>query len=102
MPKTPILSREQFYDVLGDGTFRTLDWCLVSTELGAMIESRPSCMMGFGINPMTNVDMIDFSFNKVSYFDEGKFFDKFNTSGYAFPKSLNLFDTYPIKPMKHS
>jgi hypothetical protein len=101
MPKTPILNREQFYDVLGDGTFRTLDWCLVSTELGAMIESRPTCMMGFGLGPTTNVDMIDMSFNKVSYMDEGKFFATFNTGGYAFPKSVNLFDTYPVKYAKH-
>lgn len=100
MPKTPILSRERFYDTLGDGSHRLLDWCLVNTELGAMIEPRQSFVMG--INPITNIDAHDMSYNKSSYFDEGKFFSTFNTGGYIVPKDISSPETYPIKPRKHS
>jgi hypothetical protein len=101
MPKSPIQRRELFCDTLGDGSMRFLDWALVDTELGAMMESRPPMLTAFGINPVTNIDMIDFSFNKISYMDEGKFGTTFGTSGGQFPKDISTFDASPIKPATH-
>ena len=40
MPKTPIVNRTAFYEVLRDGTVRDLEWNLVQTTLGAMVEPR--------------------------------------------------------------
>jgi hypothetical protein len=99
MPKSPILSREIFYDVLGDGSYRWIDWALVGTELGAMVEANVEGVIS-GVGPVTNMDMVDISFTKISKFDEGKFIDTFSTGGYLFPKDYT-YDTYPIKPAKH-
>jgi hypothetical protein len=101
MPKTPILSRELFYDKLGDGSHRMLDWALVDTSLGAMIESR-SAMLGVGLNPVTNVDMVDLGYNRVTQMDEGKFSMKFNTGGGQFPKDISTYENQPIKFPPHS
>jgi hypothetical protein len=99
MPKTPILSRELFYDKLGDGSHRMLDWALVDTALGAMIESR-SGMLGYGMGPTTNLDLVDYGYNRVTYIDEGKFSMRFNTGGGQFPKDVN-YETAPVKHAKH-
>jgi hypothetical protein len=101
MPKSPILSREVFFDKLSDGTLRLLDWSIVNTSLGIMVESRNHMICGSGMNPVTNVDMVDASWNKISQVDEGMFFDLFNTSGYQYPKDMNTYDVYPVKPAKH-
>lgn len=69
MPKDPITYREIFYTKLTNGSFRFLDVCLVNTELGAMLEpwtparSSPS-------NPVTQIDIVDASFNKISLLSE--------------------------------
>jgi hypothetical protein len=100
MPKSPILSREIFYDQLGDGTFRILDWCLVSTELGGMIESRHPTLAGHGTTPVANTDVVDCSFTKISQMNEDKFFTLFNTAGWQIPKDFS-YETAPIKAKPH-
>lgn len=69
MPKSPILDREVFYDKLNDGTFRELEFALVNTSLGAMIEPRP-CAMISATGKITPVDVVDASFNRMTQMDE--------------------------------
>lgn len=40
MPKAPITSRTLLYETLDDGSFHLLDFCLVTTSLGTMVELR--------------------------------------------------------------
>lgn len=40
MPKAPVLSRTLLWQTLSDGTVHLVDWCLVSTSLGLMVEPR--------------------------------------------------------------
>lgn len=57
MPRTPILARFAFYERLRDGTFRDLDWNVVNTSLGAMVEPRQIIM--FDHHTMTDKDRFD-------------------------------------------
>lgn len=40
MPSAPILTRTLLWETLSDGTIHVLDWQLVQTSLGQMIEPR--------------------------------------------------------------
>ena len=40
MPKAPVTTRTLVWERLEDGTIHLLDWCLVNTSLGMMVESR--------------------------------------------------------------
>lgn len=89
MPKAPILNRETFYDRLGDGTFRDLDWNLVNTELGAMVEPR-TLMSGLaGARGIVHTDLKDISFNKRSELDEDAFYRLMGTGGRQIPVDFN-------------
>jgi hypothetical protein len=61
MPKAPILDRECFYEILRDGTTRDLDWNLVNTSLGAMLEARTLVTIG---GPVQQWDPYDMSVNR--------------------------------------
>lgn len=82
MPRAPILDRELFYDTLRDGSIRLLDWCLVNTSLGAMVEPR---QLGLGRDRSTNIDAKDASFSRLTPLDEDKFVSLFNTGGQQVP-----------------
>ena len=84
MPKAPILNRECFYDTLGDGTLRFLDFCLVNTELGAMVEPRSLLGAQFS-QGLAHVDLRDASFNKMSAMKEDEFYQLTNHSGRQIP-----------------
>lgn len=78
MPKAPVLSREYFYTRLRDGSFRLLDFALINTSLGAMIESRP---VEVGRDKTTDTDVYDRSFTKISEIDDDEFFKLTGFSG---------------------
>ena len=84
MPKGPILNREVFYDTLGDGTLRFLDWNLVSTELGAMIEPRSLSVLPAN-NKVVQVDVVDSSFTRFSPMNEDAFYRLTGFSGRQVP-----------------
>lgn len=84
MPKAPVLSREVFYDVLRDGTYRMQDWAVVNTELGKMLEPRPASFIN-DPNKIAQVDVVDASFTKISQADEDEFYRLHNTSGRLVP-----------------
>lgn len=50
MPKAPILSRFRLYERMRDGSERDLEWNVVNTSLGQMIEPR-SHTIHFGAMP---------------------------------------------------
>lgn len=67
MAKRPVLSREIFYERLPRGGFRMLDFALVNTTLGAMIEPRPVLFNG---GKTTNADVDDYGFDRISELDK--------------------------------
>lgn len=87
MPKAPILNREAFYDRLSDGTFRDLDWNLVNTSLGAMVEPRQVVLVDGG--KVAQRDLKDASFNSRREFDEDKLFSLMGTAGHQLPVDYN-------------
>jgi hypothetical protein len=83
MPLNPIRSRELFYDALPDGTLVMLPWALVNTSLGGMIEPVPMSLIGR--DKITNVNLQEIGFNRITQFDEDKFFSTFQTGGPQYP-----------------
>lgn len=87
MPKAPVLSRELFFDRLPDGTYRDLDWALVNTSLGAMVE--PVCLSYAGLNRITQIDQRDMSFTSRRELDEDQMFSLLGTAGQQLPADFN-------------
>lgn len=80
MPRTPILSREIFYEVSSSGRIRFLDFCIVDTVLGAMVEPRN--LLGIQTGAVNTIDYHDsLNFNKMSQFNEDTFFQTFGSGG---------------------
>ena len=89
MPKAPILSRECFFDRLRDGSYRDLDWNLVNTSLGGMVEPR-ALVGGHGNGRQTNVDLKDASFTDRRELDEDTLFRLLGTAGHQLPVDYNV------------
>ena len=81
MPKVPILSREAFYDRLRDGTYIDLDWNLVNTSLGAMVEPRRLSEVVTAASPIVQADAADVSFDRRTEIDGDRFFSLMGTGG---------------------
>jgi hypothetical protein len=79
MPKSPILNREVFYERLRDGSFRMLDWALVNTTLGTMVEPRQPQRM-ITLKGHTVLTVFENSFTRIVEMQEDKFF-RFNQTG---------------------
>lgn len=86
MPKGPVLYREHFYTRLRDGSFLSLDWNVVNTTLGGMVEPR---QLMYGNRKITQVDVTEISFNKVSEIDGNQFWRLYNTGGNQLPVDFN-------------
>lgn len=90
MPKSPVLDRTIFYDTLNDGTLRLLEWNLVNTTLGQMIEPRNLSSVGIGASRVVQIDEKDLvNFNRILPFDEDQFFATFLTGGQQLPRDYN-------------
>lgn len=59
---TPILRRTLLYERLRDGTYSLLDFCIVNTTLGAMVEPRT---LNRATGAMRNDDVYDSAFNDI-------------------------------------
>lgn len=86
MPKAPILSREGFFTTLRDGSIRDLDWNLVNTNLGAMMEPRQLSIVG---SPVTDVDPNDYSYTRRVQLDENTLPETLGTAGPQLPYDFN-------------
>lgn len=85
MPRRPILNRELLYETLPDGTLSMLPWCLVNTELGAMVEQLPQ-PISLGDSKVIDVDVYWASFTKIRPFDENELAGLLGTSGTPLPQ----------------
>lgn len=87
MPRTPILNREGYYKKLSDGTIVPLDWNLVNTSLGAMLEQR---QFGPCTAPLIDVDARDAGFTRELEFDENVLQFQFSTGGSRLPTDYSV------------
>lgn len=83
----PITNRTAFYDTTFGG-IRFLDWNLVNTAQGAMIEPRN--LLGVIDQNALNVDQENSEISKLEIFDENKFFSTFNHGGRQHPVDVRL------------
>lgn len=84
MPRNSILNRTVFYTKLRDGSFRFLDWNLVQTTLGAMLEPRQ--IRYIDDTKIVNVDVFDMNFNHLKEYNEDKMWSEMNTAGWLLPR----------------
>ena len=87
MPRAPILNREGYYKTLRDGTQVPLDWNLVNTPLGAMLEQR---QFGPCTSPLLDVDAVDAGFTREVEYDENVLQFQFSTGGSRLPTDYAL------------
>ncbi len=96
MPKSPVRSREVFAcTIRGSGNAgnsdrnalsRFMDWNVVVTELGAMVEPA---VIGQDWGHIIQGDVTDFAFNAIRFTDEGSFQNDFGTGGQQLPCDYN-------------
>lgn len=79
MPRLPILSREAFYTTNPDGSIRLLDFCLVNTSLGAMIEPYP--VLGVNGDKIAPIDAKDAGFSRLVPTNADQFYSQTGFSG---------------------
>lgn len=89
--KEPILSRTLLFDLLKDKkTMIRLDWNLVDTVLGGMLEPRSMS----GINAaesIQNFDVFDAGFTSFRSQNEDTMQSIFSTGGILFPRDYNPY-----------
>ncbi len=83
MPRAPILSRELLYTTNPDGSFRLLDWCLVNTSIGAMIEPRN--LQTFNGGNVRGLNVYEAGITAIKPFNEDEFYAKTRFSGRQVP-----------------
>lgn len=88
MPRTPILNREGYYKTLTDGTIVDLDWNVVNTSLGAMLEPR-QVTAGLGMDGAA-IDAVDAGYSRRLEYDEDLLVAQFNTGGRQLPVSFGV------------
>lgn len=84
MPKAPITSRTLLYDVRADDSYFDLDWNIVNTSVGQMIEPRCLIAVPIGEN-FVPVDQEDNSFTDRSQTRNDQLFDAYGTGGQQLP-----------------
>jgi hypothetical protein len=89
MPKAPILSRETYYDTLNNGTLHLLDWNVVNTSLGAMVEPRQVSLAELGTGDQAQIDLTDVGPTRLSPMVEDTFFGKHLGGGQQLPRDYN-------------
>lgn len=82
MPRSPIISREALFMQLPDGTLFQLDWNLVDTSVGGMLEMRSFNVLG---DEGSEVDRRDASYSRITVIDEHKMPEYFGTHGALIP-----------------
>ena len=86
--KSPILSRTRLYGRMRrTGQRYPIDWDLVNTELGGMLE--PHNVLGPNVGAVQIVDIEDISFNDILEINEDQMQDMFGTGGRQIPFAFN-------------
>ncbi len=89
---TPTLSgaahqRTLLYAPLPDGSFRLLDWCLINTSIGAMMEMRPLIRRSDGDLVNEDMNLSEWRFTDIQPFDAGTLFAVTNSGGDLWPRN---------------
>ena len=87
MPKEPIIERVALFQRLRDNTLRQLDWNIVETSLGKMLE--PRAFFRADSDDIKNVDVYDANYTSIRILDAGAFANEFQTDGIQFPSDFN-------------
>lgn len=82
----PILGRTMLYERLRDGTIHLLDWNLVSTTLGLMIEPRT---MIRATGNMQNSDPYENGYTDMLEVPQATLFATYNFGGSQWPRVYN-------------
>lgn len=88
MPKRPILERSVFYDVLSDATLMFLDFNVVETELGTMVEGA-GFEGGYGTLKVTDQDVFDASITRIVRMDRNIFTVQYGSGGNQIPTDFS-------------
>jgi hypothetical protein len=86
--KEPILSRTLLMDTLRDGTKMLLDWNLVETSLGTMLE--PASISLVNGEATAAIDAMDAGFSKTLEIDEDTIQGLFNSGGNLLFRNFNV------------
>lgn len=65
MPKAPITARTLYWERLSDGTLHPIDWSLVTTSLGVMVEPKSLLRMP-AAEGIRDEDLFDSSFTTIA------------------------------------
>jgi hypothetical protein len=90
MPKGPILERVQYFAKMpGQGSVGVamLDWNVVETSLGTMVE--PRTISPVGLDRLLDVDIFDAAPNRIVEINEDTFYTQYSTSGNQLPRDFN-------------
>lgn len=87
MPKAPINQRTLMFTRLrGDKTIRLIDWNVVDTELGPMIEPRHMSVDGGSIPQR---DITDGTYTSIVEYDEDGMVNQYSHNGLQLPADYN-------------
>ncbi len=91
MPRAPITRRTLLYSKFPDGTFHFLQWSLVNTSMGSMMEPRYLPLVGrdIGDNP-SQWDTTGEGFDAVKEIDEHHTLRNWGLAGYQLPRDYNV------------
>lgn len=84
MPKAPILKRRLFFEKVRGGSMRLLDWAVVETSLGTMVEPRTLAPID-ATGSVRQVDVLETTFDTLTEMREDKFYEQNGTSGQQVP-----------------
>lgn len=88
MPRAPILNRQAFYTKQRGGSYRDLDWNLVNTSLGGMVEPRQ--IVSLDGNKVSDKDRFDGDdFNERREMSDDDFYRLTGTGGQQLPILTN-------------
>jgi len=81
MPSAPILTRTLLWEALSDGTIHQLDWNLVTTSLGQMVEPRSLVRQA----PVQNEDFLDSGYSGMRKLQSDVMYTQIGFAGSQWP-----------------
>jgi hypothetical protein len=82
MPSAPILTRTLLWERLGDGSIHVLDWNLVNTSLGLMVEPRVMLRESGAIK---DEDLAESGYSDMTVLQSDNFFATYGFAGSQWP-----------------
>ncbi len=81
MPSAPILTRTLLWEALSDGTIHQLDWNLVTTSLGTMVEPRSLVRQ----SDFKNEDFVDSGYSGMRKLQSDTMYTQIGFAGSQWP-----------------